>query len=155
MTETTWEQIWGFSSGPSEDTVLMSSPEARSFQNWNAIEMDLLALRRLEDNWDDLGALAPAPELVDSALVFMKMMHDENPSIPPNRVVAGPLGEIVFEWQRLGLVVEAEIATPEIVEFCWTEEDKESKIWERQFSSQSHQDSSWENSSTVDCSAVA
>lgn len=155
MIETTWSQFSNYVSGSHKTTALTLFPDTETSLNWSSIERELLALRRLEDDWDGLGALAPVPEIVDSALTFINETREMTPSRPPNRVLAGPLGEIVFEWQSSGSIVEAEIEKVGVAEIYSKENDRPPEIWEYEFSNQVNQDASWHNLLVADHSSAA
>ena len=143
MNETTWSHFPNYVSGSHKTTTLTLFPDAETSSNWSSIERELLALRRLENDWDGLGALAPAPEIVDSALTFVNSIRMQGPFLPPNRVLAGPLGEIVFEWQSSGSIFEAEIEKVGVAEIYSKENDRPPDIWEYQFNNLDDQDASW------------
>ena len=150
MTEATWEQVKLPGFGTSEPTSLMTSPESRVLQGWALADDKLLALRNLADNWDDLGALAPTPELVDSAITFFRSLRALDDIFPPNRVLAGPMGEIVFEWQSPGVVLEVEIERPGVAEFYRKEVGRPPEMWDQSYDDKNNQDVSWGNSSAAD-----
>jgi hypothetical protein len=149
MIDTTWSQVSDYVSVSHRTAALASFPNPETSSNWSSIEKELLTLRRLEDDWDGLGARAPALEVVDSALMFIKETRDRAPSRPPNRVLAGPLGEIVFEWQSSGSIVEAEIERVGVAEIYRKENDGSPEILEYEFSNQ-NRDASWHDSLAED-----
>jgi hypothetical protein len=65
---------------------------------WNRRIDQLLAIRRLEDNWDGQGTPAPGVEVVDSALVLALLLRTEGVEAPTG-VVQGVTGEVLFDWQ--------------------------------------------------------
>ena len=131
MNTITWNDFGPFGWGE-HPSLLMSSPQSSAQPTWTSIERQLLALRRLDDDWDQMGALAPEREVVDSALSFMRLLRQKEPLMTPSRVVSGPGGEVVFEWQFDGDTGEAEISVPGMVEFCWPE-GGESECWTQYF----------------------
>src|SRR5262245_9508363 len=66
---------------------------------WSRAAQELESLFSLSDNWDGEGAVAPAAALVSSSLELGTILEEAGVE-PPARVVAGPLGEILFEWQQ-------------------------------------------------------
>jgi hypothetical protein len=67
-------------------------------QVWTKRIDQLLAIRRLEDDWDGQGSPAPAVEVVDSALVLALLLRTEGVH-PPTGVVQTVCGEVLFDWQ--------------------------------------------------------
>jgi len=155
MTSITWTEMTDreLESDPPEPYigVLMSAPESDS--RWTRAEERLLVLRRLEADWDGLGADAPNPELVDSAVQFLAAFRRENPGRPPDSVVAGPNGQIVFEWQLDGLLFEAEMEEPGIVEWLRKEPGGPATTWSSIFWV-TDQDVRWEMKKNLETAAV-
>lgn len=116
MIDITWDNIDKSRDSLVESSILMSSWQSISAEPWNEAERKLLTLRRLDDDWDDLGAIAPKPELVDSVLELVRELRVSNPDLPPDRVLAGPIGEIIIEWQTSEGILEIEIEQPGIAE---------------------------------------
>ena len=65
---------------------------------WRKCIDDLLTIRLLEDDWDGQGSEAPAPELVDSAIILAVLLRQKGIE-PPCRTVQGVTGNVVLEWQ--------------------------------------------------------
>jgi len=99
---------------------------------WDERTDDLLQIRMLEDDWDGLGAQAPDAALVDSAIDLLKMLRDEDNAYPPTRVVAGPTGTIVFEWQVEDTYLEAEIVRPFGAEWMLSKPGQPIVHWDKQ-----------------------
>jgi len=108
----TWDQMLNSDSSLSDTSILMTSQFSASVGIWDRAELDLRALGHLDDDWDDLGAISPKIELVDSASEFLRKMRELNPYSPPQRIVAGPVGEIVLEWHDSDGLLEIEIEEP-------------------------------------------
>jgi hypothetical protein len=68
---------------------------------WRPIIDQLDQIKRLQDDWDGLGAKAPESELVKTAAVLFYFWID-NRKPAPTRVVASTAGTIVIEWQGQG-----------------------------------------------------
>jgi hypothetical protein len=60
---------------------------------------DLLRIRMMEDDWDGAGAPAPAMALVHGALNLARILREARVE-PPDRIVPGLTGTILFEWQN-------------------------------------------------------
>ncbi|UCC30925.1 MAG: hypothetical protein JSU86_01350 [Phycisphaerales bacterium] len=99
---------------------------------WNERTDDLLRIRMLEDDWDGLGAQAPNAALVDSAIDLLKILRHEDRAYPPTRVVAGPTGTIVFEWQVEDTYLEAEIVRPFGAEWMLSQPGHPTVHWDTQ-----------------------
>jgi hypothetical protein len=103
-------------SGIESDALLVKRPSQTDL--WKQRIDDLLDVRRMEDDWDGLGAPAPSVALVDSALQLVQIMKD-NCFQAPCRVVAGLTGTVLFEWQSQGgAYLELEVTRPQQAE--WT-----------------------------------
>ena len=69
---------------------------------------ELLELRRLESDWDGDGAIAPIPEIVDSAIALI----DQTRGSMPNRIVPVNDGRITLEWERDGYFESLRVESP-------------------------------------------
>ena len=76
--------------------VLMT-PLSPTRDPWRTCFIQLLEIRKLEDDWDGLGAPAPSVDMVDSAIQLLRQMKSRTKPAPM-RVVPGVTGCIVFEW---------------------------------------------------------
>ena len=86
--------------------------ESPATRPWNHTIDELLQIRLLEDDWDGLGAKAPAGLLVDSALRMAGWMEGRGFAAPA-RIVPGLTGSVVFEWQTDdGAQLEVELTEP-------------------------------------------
>lgn len=96
----------------SEEYEASKARDRRFKKAWDERTDDLLRIRMLKDDWDGLDAEAPDAALVDSAIDLFKMLRNEGRVLPPTRIVAGPTGTVVFEWQVEDTYLEAEIIRP-------------------------------------------
>lgn len=80
---------------------------------WRRCLEDLRNLKALRDDWDGLGALAPDPQLIDSAFVVLRPLQKDGADVP--EVSATPTGGVFLEWQGDDIYLEAEIEQPHIV----------------------------------------
>lgn len=72
--------------------------ELRIAEAWKECFDALLATRMLEDDWDGQGSPAPAPELVDSAIILAVLLRQKNVK-PPCHTVQCVQGGVNFHWQ--------------------------------------------------------
>jgi hypothetical protein len=102
-------------SGLEDDALLIKRPPQSD--EWGQRIDELLDIRRMEDDWDGLGAPAPSTALVDSALSLAQILRqDRDP--PPCRIVAGLTGTVLFEWQDAdGRYSELEVTAPHLAEW--------------------------------------
>jgi hypothetical protein len=94
---------------------------------WQLAESELLAIQRLRDDWDGMGAKAPDPKVVESAFIFLDILRISGDSQPPESITASPRGRIVFSWQCF----EAEIVDPTRISFFQEFPDGEIATWNR------------------------
>jgi hypothetical protein len=92
-----------------EDALLANRPTQPD--PWSERIDELLDIRRMEDDWDGMGAPAPTLPLVDSALLLAQLLR-QNKYVPPCRIVAGVTGTVIFEWQSDGIYSELEVTGP-------------------------------------------
>ena len=78
---------------------------------WNSRIDGLLAIRSLANDWDGQGAQAPSTELVDSALLLAQDLRLSGAE-PPDRIVSGVNGTVIFEWQDGEEYCEIEVTRP-------------------------------------------
>jgi hypothetical protein len=96
----------------------LSSPSTNGRQGreanrpWQDAIEQIIELGQLADDWDGLGAKAPAHEVVESVLGLALVLADLG--VPaPQRVTPGLNGEVDFEWQQPdGLFVHIENDRP-------------------------------------------
>jgi hypothetical protein len=105
------------------------APSAGAAARWDEIFSRLRYLRGLTDDWDGQGAVAPAVAILDGAEALAHSLRQEG-AIAPSWVVAGPDGEIVFDWQSPGLYLEAEVSKPDLVEWMLVIGENPSQHWE-------------------------
>jgi hypothetical protein len=97
------------------ESGLLSEHTDDPVRTWSDVIDELLVFRKLEDDWDGQGALAPDPSVVDTALqVALKFRGGEQP--PADRVVAGVNGTVFFEWFFPTQYMEIEVTAPGQVE---------------------------------------
>jgi hypothetical protein len=83
----------------------------------------------LDDDWDGLGAKAPSHELVASAVGLAHLLNERGVN-PPQRVVAGIEGSVIFEWQLPdGTHEEVEIVRPLYAEVMLVEPGQPARHW--------------------------
>jgi hypothetical protein len=90
----------------SSDSV---SPEENNNARWRQARRKLVELRRLKANWDGLGGEASDPAVVDWAVEYLSSLGSRGPMAPPDRIILGPDGAVVIEWQVGGERIQAEI----------------------------------------------
>lgn len=114
---TTVEDVAGNNWGSSSEAF--SAPIAGQVvdrERWHAAYKMLARLSALHQNWDEDGAPAPSPLCLATARRLLEKIEQETGSAP-DRIVPAPGGEILIEWHAPGFYLEAEIATPWIVEW--------------------------------------
>jgi hypothetical protein len=81
-------------------------------------------------DWDGLGAVAPSPELVESAIRLACLFNDKG-VIPPRGFVPGLDGSVNFEWQNPdGTIAEVEIDRPLHAQVMLMEPGKQPRFWD-------------------------
>jgi hypothetical protein len=76
-----------------------------------------------------MGAIAPSPELVESALGLAYLLSAQRVD-PPQTIVAGTDGSINFGWQDAsGNYTEVEIVRPFLAEVMVIEPGKPARHW--------------------------
>jgi hypothetical protein len=104
--------------------------EERGGGRWDETINALAGVRELEDNWDGLGASAPPPALLDSAVGLAYLLRGRGMS-PPDRVVAGTAGTVILEWQDPdGTYCEVEIDRPFHADVMLLVPGRPAKHWE-------------------------
>ena len=96
---------------------------------WKTALSEIVAIHQLEDNWDGQGAQAPSQEVLDSAigLACTLCAHEVE---PPSRVVPGPDGTVIFEWQDSdGSYTEIEIVGWLCAEVMQIEPGRPARHW--------------------------
>jgi hypothetical protein len=96
---------------------------------WEPAVEALMGFRKLGDNWDGQGARGPSADLLASAIALAYLLSDQEVD-PPSRVVPGPEGSIIFEWQYLdGTYAEVEVIEPLYAEAMLIEPGQPAKHW--------------------------
>lgn len=85
-------------------------------ERWEEILTKVRGFRDLEDDWDGLGAKAPDPALVESAIRFAGL-GQQGGMATPAVVVPGLDGSVIFDWQTADVYMEVEICKPGYGEF--------------------------------------
>jgi hypothetical protein len=99
-----------------EQSALLTEQARHEPDQWDQIIDDLLGMRGLQNDWDGMGAEAPASQLVDSSIRFAQTLRRAGYRCP-SRVGTGPNGTVLFEWQLGELYLEAEICAPRFAEW--------------------------------------
>ncbi|MGH6635282.1 MAG: hypothetical protein ACRED0_03810 [Gammaproteobacteria bacterium] len=99
----------GSGSLPSAGLFTYQDETARS--QWESCLDNLSQMLALRDNWDGEGALVP---IRDTVLSLSDLLQQLQSCLwpPPARVVVGPNGEVVVEWQQAGGYLELEALRP-------------------------------------------
>jgi hypothetical protein len=85
----------------------MASPSIKD-RSWDACIAALTELYGLEDDWDGRGAPAPNPLLLGAALRLAQHLQASGYRAP-DRVLPGPTGTVILEWQMEGPYREVEV----------------------------------------------
>jgi hypothetical protein len=151
MTSITWDEVCESREPLAESSALMSSSQSFVVAPWNRAREQLLEIRRLDDDWDGLGALAPNRKVVDSAVELLNEWRKTNPDFPPDRILAGPMGEVVIEWQYPGKwLLEIEVEQPGVAEIIEAQSGVIKKSWQYKFAETMEQAVSWGSASVDD-----
>lgn len=90
-----------------ENITLLSAPQ----DDWGSQVQHLAEIRQLRDGWDGDDAVAPDPELVESAAQFL--MDQRRRNLPaPTRIIPTPDGIIIIEWRSDGFLATLELSRP-------------------------------------------
>lgn len=96
-----------------------TSPHWAAWQReaWGKLIDDCLKIRRLVDDYDGQGALAPDHDLVDGAIrLACRLRDDQFP--PAHHVTAGVDGTVHFEWVEANRSLDIEVVAPGLAEVC-------------------------------------
>ena len=85
-------------------------------KDWDDISAEIQALAKLREDWDGMGASAPDPAVVDSAVEWAAAVEQSVGAVVPSSVSAGPGGEVILTWQRPGIYREVEFSRPGVAE---------------------------------------
>ena len=92
-----------------------AAPPTMRSHGWRVAIDTLGAARSLADDWDGMGAVAPVPALVDSAISLAQTLQ-ANGTPAPNRTHAGVNGTLFFEWYTPAGYAELEVIEPTVAE---------------------------------------
>lgn len=82
-----------------------------SLNSWSSAFEALLQIRKLDDEWDGEGSLAPDVTLIDGAITLgLRLRAKQIP--PPDHVHVSVNGTLYFEWHDSFGYVEIEMVTP-------------------------------------------
>jgi len=96
---------------------------------WEPTVQALVEFQHLGDNWDGQGAVAPSYEQLESAIGLAYTLYQQGVN-PPSRVVPGPQGSVIFEWQDPdGTYTEIEQVRPFYAEVLLIEPGQPAKHW--------------------------
>lgn len=96
---------------------------------WQPTVKKIVEFQHLGDDWDGQGAQAPSFDLVASAVGLAYLLHQQGVD-PPNCVVPGVEGAVVFEWHFPdGTYSEIEIDQPLHAEVMLIEPGKPAQHW--------------------------
>jgi hypothetical protein len=96
---------------------------------WEPAVQAMAAFQYLGDDWDGQGARAPSEEVLQSAIGLAYTLHKQGVD-PPSRVVPGPEGSVIFEWQDAeGTYTEVEIVAWLVAEVMLIEPGQLAKHW--------------------------
>jgi hypothetical protein len=96
---------------------------------WEPAVEKMVEFQNLGDDWDGEGAQAPSEEVLKSAIGLAFTLHQQGVD-PPSRVVPGPEGSVIFEWQDPdGTYTEVEIVGWLVAELMVIEPGKPAKHW--------------------------
>ncbi len=114
-----------------DSEILSESLLDEQEEDWEARFEDLVSIRTLHNDWDGMGAEAPLQELVDSALELFRLLRlPQSDTPPPSRIVASPLGTVVFEWHLDTSYLEVEIPQPDFFQWMFETPGKQTLHWE-------------------------
>ena len=96
---------------------------------WEPTVQKIVEFQHLGDDWDGLGAQAPSPELLASAVGLAYLLYEKGID-PPHRVVPGLEGSVILEWQDPdGTYADIEILRPLFAEVMVIERGQPAKHW--------------------------
>ena len=150
----TWSESVDILEARDQEAIAISSPQFRLNHAWNECFEQLDRISLLEDDWDGLGADAPAREVVDDAYSYLNGLRAETMP-PPSRTIATPDGSILLEWltdskDRL----EIEFSEPGLLECYWRECGSTPQFREHKLAPRYEDDIAWAAPSLDATSAV-
>lgn len=96
---------------------------------WQSTLRTIVNFQHLGDDWDGFGAEPPARPVLASAIGLAYCLFD-NGVAPPDRVVPGVNGTVIFEWQEAnGTYTVIEVDAYLHAEVVVNEPGKPSKQW--------------------------
>lgn len=96
---------------------------------WEPAVQKMVAFQHLGDDWDGQGAQAPSEEVLKSAIGLAYTLYQQGID-PPSRVVPGPDGSVIFEWQDPdGTYTEVEVVGWLVAEVMLIEPGHPAKHW--------------------------
>lgn len=109
------------------------SPTINTARAWSERGRELLTIGNFGDNWDGLGAEAPAARVVNRADFFFRLLRTSLPDNPPMRVLMSPDSAIAFEWANGNNLVQAEVTDSDEVEWMFATPGKETIFLQQMF----------------------
>ena len=95
-------------------SLALDRPNPEHLRRWEEVVNQLLDARKLEDDWDGQGAVAPDPALVDRAIAFA-LSRQQTGHAPPDFAIPTVNGTVVLEWHGFSEYVEFEVVSPDQV----------------------------------------
>lgn len=96
---------------------------------WQKIIEEIIAMQRFGNDWDGQGALAPSPELLESALGLVNLLRINGVEAPA-AAVPGVDGSVTLVWNSAdGTYCEVEIDRPVHAEVMLIEPGLPAKHW--------------------------
>ncbi|HYT93928.1 MAG TPA: hypothetical protein VEL76_34735 [Gemmataceae bacterium] len=109
--------------------VKNGAAESQDAGPWEPTVAKLVAFQQLGDDWDGQGAVAPSYEQLTSAVGLAYTLYQQGVG-PPSRVVPGPEGSVIFEWQDPdGTYTEVEQVRPFYAEVMVIEPGQPPRHW--------------------------
>jgi hypothetical protein len=84
---------------------------------WADRQSTLARVRTLAVNWDGDESLPPSFAVWSRASVFLNVLREREPDLPPTRIAVSPDGLIGFEWYEDHVFLRAEVADSNEVEW--------------------------------------
>jgi len=128
------EEAWSRKANQQDSLSALATPQngilnSADTSPWELAVQTVIQFQQLGDNWDGQGAPGPSPELLASAIGLASLLNEQGVA-PPSRVVPGPEGSVIFEWQEPeGMYTEIEIDRPLHAEVMWIEPGQPAKHW--------------------------
>ena len=119
-----------FPPSPRSESPRAFSPILPDPRDWDDVCEELRSLKSLGQDWDGLGAAAPRPDCVESAIAWAESAERVPMAVVPNSVNAAPGGEVVLTWQRPGVYHEVEFAEPGVAEVFLKRDGAPAEQWD-------------------------